>query len=230
MPTKATTSSPTRAGQPQSPSALAVVADPITLLQNKAAASAIPPPPLTSGAATSTTTTTVPTPNSANVLPNKTPYLLSDAQFRAYQAKEEHIKALRRVVLDKRTVASSNSKKSKANSSAATSASSGGSSGTSHKKRKGVMEHAAAQAQQQQQKHRLTDAWISTPPPPTLTKVQEEKLAKTLKDSVGKDVKLKVAVDESLIGGLVVKVGSKMIDTSVRAKLNSLKNAMKEVG
>ena len=33
-----------------------------------------------------------------------------------------------------------------------------------------------------------------------------------------------------LIGGLIVKVGSRMIDTSVRSKLNSLKIAMKEVG
>jgi len=63
-----------------------------------------------------------------------------------------------------------------------------------------------------------------------LTKAQEEKLARTLKDSVGKDVKINLAVDESLIGGLVVKVGSKMIDTSIRSKLANLQNAMKEVG
>ena len=63
-----------------------------------------------------------------------------------------------------------------------------------------------------------------------LTKAQEEKLAKTLKDRVGKDVKINMAVDESLIGGLVVKVGSKMIDTSIRSKLANLQNAMKEVG
>ena len=63
-----------------------------------------------------------------------------------------------------------------------------------------------------------------------LTKAQEEKLAGTLKKSVGKDVKIKATVDESLIGGLVVKVGSKMIDTSIRSRLNSLQNAMKEVG
>ena len=63
-----------------------------------------------------------------------------------------------------------------------------------------------------------------------LTKAQSDKLAKTLKASTGKDVTLNATVDESLIGGLVVKVGSRMIDTSVRAKLNSLQNAMKEVG
>ena len=63
-----------------------------------------------------------------------------------------------------------------------------------------------------------------------LTKTQADKLAKTLKARVGKDVKINATVDESLIGGLVVKVGSKMIDTSIRSKLTSLKTAMNEVG
>ncbi len=64
----------------------------------------------------------------------------------------------------------------------------------------------------------------------SLTKAQQDKLAKTLKASVGKDVKINMAVDESLIGGLVVKVGSKMIDTSIRSKLAALQNSMKEAG
>lgn len=59
---------------------------------------------------------------------------------------------------------------------------------------------------------------------------QSAKLSETLKARVGRDVKINATVDERLIGGLVVKVGSKMIDTSIRAKLNSLQNAMKEVG
>ena len=63
-----------------------------------------------------------------------------------------------------------------------------------------------------------------------LTKAQEDKLAKTLKASVGKDVKINLAVDETLIGGLVVKVGSKMIDSSIRSKLAALQNSMKEAG
>lgn len=63
-----------------------------------------------------------------------------------------------------------------------------------------------------------------------LTAAQATELAATLKARVGKDVKLKTAVDESLIGGLVVKVGSAMIDTSIKAKLAALQNAMKEVG
>ncbi|WP_353343427.1 F0F1 ATP synthase subunit delta [Litorivita sp. NS0012-18] len=63
-----------------------------------------------------------------------------------------------------------------------------------------------------------------------LTKAQSDKLSKVLAANVGKDVSIKATVDESLIGGLVVKVGSKMIDTSIRSRLNSLQNAMKEVG
>ena len=63
-----------------------------------------------------------------------------------------------------------------------------------------------------------------------LTKAQADALAKALKAKLGKTVKLNVAVDESLIGGLVVKVGSKMIDTSIRSKLAALQNSMKEVG
>ena len=63
-----------------------------------------------------------------------------------------------------------------------------------------------------------------------LTKAQSDKLAKALKASVGKDVKVNVAVDESLIGGLIVKVGSKMIDSSIASKLSALQNSMKEVG
>lgn len=63
-----------------------------------------------------------------------------------------------------------------------------------------------------------------------LTKAQTEKLAATLKKTVGKDVNINMSVDETLIGGLVVKVGSQMIDTSIRAKLANLQNAMKEVG
>ncbi|MBN8292405.1 F0F1 ATP synthase subunit delta [Rhodobacter sp. NTK016B] len=63
-----------------------------------------------------------------------------------------------------------------------------------------------------------------------LTKAQADQLAETLKARVGKNVKLNVAVDESLIGGLIVKVGSKMIDTSIKSKLAALQNSMKEVG
>ncbi len=63
-----------------------------------------------------------------------------------------------------------------------------------------------------------------------LTATQQKKLAETLSKKVGKDVKLEMHVDEALIGGLVVKLGSQMIDSSIRSKLSSLQNAMKEVG
>ncbi len=64
----------------------------------------------------------------------------------------------------------------------------------------------------------------------SMTKAQQDKLAKALKTSFGKDVKINLAVDEALIGGLVVKVGSKMIDSSIASRLNALQNSMKEVG
>jgi F-type H+-transporting ATPase subunit delta len=63
-----------------------------------------------------------------------------------------------------------------------------------------------------------------------LTAEQSKRLIATLKSRIGKTVKLNTTVDESLIGGLVVKLGSMMIDTSVKAKLAALQNAMKEVG
>ena len=63
-----------------------------------------------------------------------------------------------------------------------------------------------------------------------LSDAQQASLADVLKARVGKDIKLKLTVDESLIGGLVIKVGSQMIDTSIRAQLAALRNSMKEVG
>ena len=55
-------------------------------------------------------------------------------------------------------------------------------------------------------------------------------LKAALKSVTGKDVTLNVKVDPSIIGGLVVKLGSRMVDSSLRTKLNSIKNAMKEAG
>ena len=63
-----------------------------------------------------------------------------------------------------------------------------------------------------------------------LSKPQSDALVKSLSASFGKKVQLNVAVDESLIGGLVVKVGSKMIDTSIKSKLAALQNTLKEAG
>jgi F-type H+-transporting ATPase subunit delta len=55
-------------------------------------------------------------------------------------------------------------------------------------------------------------------------------LRAALKQVSGKDVTLNVKVDPSIIGGLVVKLGSRMVDSSLRTKLNSIKHAMKEAG
>jgi len=63
-----------------------------------------------------------------------------------------------------------------------------------------------------------------------LTKTQSDKLAATLKKRFGKDIKINATVDESIIGGLIVKVGSKMIDSSIASRLANLQKAMKEVG
>jgi F-type H+-transporting ATPase subunit delta len=55
-------------------------------------------------------------------------------------------------------------------------------------------------------------------------------LKTALKSVTGKDVALNVKVDPAIIGGLVVKLGSRMVDSSLRTKLNSIKHAMKEAG
>jgi F-type H+-transporting ATPase subunit delta len=53
-------------------------------------------------------------------------------------------------------------------------------------------------------------------------------LRRALKAVSGKDVDLAVKVDPAIIGGLVVKLGSRMVDTSLRTKLNAIRHAMKE--
>jgi len=54
-------------------------------------------------------------------------------------------------------------------------------------------------------------------------------LKSTLKTvTSGKDIDLDVKIDPAVIGGLIVKVGSRMVDSSLRTKLNSIKLAMKE--
>ena len=63
-----------------------------------------------------------------------------------------------------------------------------------------------------------------------LTSAQLKALADTLKTKIGKTVTLTEHVDPSLIGGLQVKVGSQMIDSSLKTKLTAMKIAMKEVG
>jgi F-type H+-transporting ATPase subunit delta len=63
-----------------------------------------------------------------------------------------------------------------------------------------------------------------------LTEAQVTALTQALKAALGQNVMLEERVDPALLGGLVVKVGSRMIDSSLRTRLNSLRVAMKEVG
>lgn len=52
-------------------------------------------------------------------------------------------------------------------------------------------------------------------------------LKQQLRQRVGRDVALHTHVDPSILGGLVVRIGSQMIDSSIRTRLNSLAHAMK---
>jgi F-type H+-transporting ATPase subunit delta len=58
-----------------------------------------------------------------------------------------------------------------------------------------------------------------------------EAIKSTLKSITGeKSVGLHVKIDPAIIGGLTVKLGSRMVDSSLRTKLNAIKHAMKEAG
>jgi F-type H+-transporting ATPase subunit delta len=59
-----------------------------------------------------------------------------------------------------------------------------------------------------------------------LNDAQTAELKQALKATVGKDVTLNASVDPSLLGGLIVKVGSRMVDSSLRTKLQSLKTQL----
>ena len=63
-----------------------------------------------------------------------------------------------------------------------------------------------------------------------LDDAQMAAISASLAKAVGREVNVSANVDESLIGGLVVKVGSRMIDNSIRTKLQNLQLAMKGVG
>ena len=64
----------------------------------------------------------------------------------------------------------------------------------------------------------------------SLSPEQRGALAQSLPAYTGKTVSMRESVDPSILGGLVVKVGTRQIDTSLRTKLNSLKLTLKEVG
>lgn len=60
-----------------------------------------------------------------------------------------------------------------------------------------------------------------------LTDAQLETLQQKLKEREGRTVKIRTSVDPEILGGLVVTIGSKRIDSSIRTRLNSLAQAMK---
>lgn len=73
-----------------------------------------------------------------------------------------------------------------------------------------------------------TSAVVTSAEPLTATAMTA--LKKALKDSLKKDVQIESRIDPSIIGGLIVRAGSRQIDTSLKTKLNSLKIALKEAG
>lgn len=70
-----------------------------------------------------------------------------------------------------------------------------------------------------------TRAEVTTAYP--LTEDQRAALAQQLRQRMGRDVALDVTVDPAIMGGLVVQIGSQMIDSSIRTRLNTLAQAMK---
>jgi len=63
-----------------------------------------------------------------------------------------------------------------------------------------------------------------------LTKKQLDRIGGALKKAIGTKVAINAKVDDGLLGGLVVKVGSRMIDSSLRTKLQQLAFSMKGIG
>jgi F-type H+-transporting ATPase subunit delta len=63
-----------------------------------------------------------------------------------------------------------------------------------------------------------------------LTEAQINEIKTVLSKSLGKDIIVKSEIDDTLLGGLIVKAGSRMVDGSIKTKLNSLKQAMSEAG
>ena len=61
----------------------------------------------------------------------------------------------------------------------------------------------------------------------TLSAEQTDALKAKLKAMLGRDVAVDLKVDPEILGGLVVRVGSRMIDSSIRTKLDTLAQAMK---
>ncbi len=68
------------------------------------------------------------------------------------------------------------------------------------------------------------DATVTSAAP--LSKAQTDKIAKALKERLGRDVKVITEIDENLIGGAVIRAGDVVIDGSLRARLEGLATAL----
>ena len=69
--------------------------------------------------------------------------------------------------------------------------------------------------------------WIQNSSSPKAIFLKEQ-IEKTLSDHFDLDVDIKVEVDEEILGGIIVQMGSKMIDSSLLTRLKSIKNVMNE--
>ena len=74
----------------------------------------------------------------------------------------------------------------------------------------------------------IVSAQVTLAEVPAPKRVDEIRAA--LATVAGKDVDVAIKIDPALIGGLIVKMGSRMVDASLKTKLNSIRLAMKEVG
>ncbi len=70
-----------------------------------------------------------------------------------------------------------------------------------------------------------TNAEVTSAHP--LSDDQVDALKQSLRQRIGRDVSVDLGVDPDLLGGLVVRIGSQMIDSSIRTRLNALASAMK---
>jgi F-type H+-transporting ATPase subunit delta len=59
-----------------------------------------------------------------------------------------------------------------------------------------------------------------------LTPEQRDRLTQAIKSATGKDVEIKVIIDETILGGVVTTIGDTVIDGSVRSRLEQLKNSI----
>jgi F-type H+-transporting ATPase subunit delta len=71
----------------------------------------------------------------------------------------------------------------------------------------------------------LVAAHVTTAVP--LTRTQEKNLASALRQALGKDPQIEARVDPAILGGLKVRVGSRLYDASLKSKLDTLKYALK---